>query len=194
MFSFAADNNSSDEEAELDFGPNTSTSNSAGLGSLFGSERHTAASNTKLVYQAPKQPGSGSGSGAETKMRTVEIVQEKEEEKLEVMSNVRSGVKMATAVSAYKYENGGYESLGKLGLAIIGIIQLLPGAALPRQAERRGRGKHRAEVRVQGAAGDGIILFLAKNLKWEMCRITMPILWTRAARAGLCALTLRTSS
>ena len=116
MFSFAADNNSSDEEAELDFGPNTSTSNSAGLGSLFGSERHTAASNTKLVYQAPKQPG----SGAETKMRTVEIVQEKEEEKLEVMSNVRSGVKMATAVSAYKYENGGYESLGKLGLAIIG--------------------------------------------------------------------------
>lgn len=119
MFSFAADNNSSDEEAELDFGPNTSTSNSsAGLGSLFGSERHTAASNSKLVYQAPKQPGSG--SGAETKMRTVEIVQEKEEEKLEVMSNVRSGVKMATAVSAYKYENGGYESLGKLGLAIIG--------------------------------------------------------------------------
>ena len=116
MFSFAADNNSSDEEAELDFGPNTSTSNSAGLGSLFGSERHTAASNSKLVYQAPKQPG----SGAETKMRTVEIVQEKEEEKLEVMSNVRSGVKMATAVSAYKYENGGYESLGKLGLAIIG--------------------------------------------------------------------------
>ena len=116
MFSFAADNNSSDEEAELDFGPNTSTSNSAGLGSLFGSQRHTAASNSKLVYQAPKQPG----SGAETKMRTVEIVQEKEEEKLEVMSNVRSGVKMATAVSAYKYENGGYESLGKLGLAIIG--------------------------------------------------------------------------
>ena len=116
MFSFAADNNSSDEEAELDFGPNTSTSNSAGLGNLFGSERHTAASNSKLVYQAPKQPG----SGAETKMRTVEIVQEKEEEKLEVMSNVRSGVKMATAVSAYKYENGGYESLGKLGLAIIG--------------------------------------------------------------------------
>ena len=116
MFSFAADNNSSDEEAELDFGPNTSTSSSAGLGSLFGSQRHTAASNSKLVYQAPKQPG----SGAETKMRTVEIVQEKEEEKLEVMSNVRSGVKMATAVSAYKYENGGYESLGKLGLAIIG--------------------------------------------------------------------------
>ena len=116
MFSFAADNNSSDEEAELDFGPNTSTSSKAGLGNLFGSERHTAASNTKLVYQAPKQPG----SGAETKMRTVEIVQEKEEEKLEVMSNVRSGVKMATAVSAYKYENGGYESLGKLGLAIIG--------------------------------------------------------------------------
>ena len=69
MFSFAADNNSSDEEAELDFGPNTSTSNSAGLGNLFGSQRHTAASNTKLVYQAPKQPGSG--SGAETKMRTV---------------------------------------------------------------------------------------------------------------------------
>ena len=117
MFSFAADNNSSDEEAELDFGPNTSTSNSsAGLSSLFGSQRHTAASNSKLVYQAPKQPG----SSAETKMRTVEIVQEKEEEKLEVMSNVRSGVKMATAVSAYKYENGGYESLGKLGLAIIG--------------------------------------------------------------------------
>ena len=116
MFSFAANNNSSDEEAELDFSPNTSTSNSAGLGSLFGSQRHTAASNSKLVYQAPKQPG----SGAETKMRTVEIVQEKEEEKLEVMSNVRSGVKMATAVSAYKYENGGYESLGKLGLAIIG--------------------------------------------------------------------------
>ena len=36
------------------------------------------------------------------------------------MSNVKSGVKMATAVSAYKYENNGYESLGKLGLAIIG--------------------------------------------------------------------------
>jgi len=27
---------------------------------------------------------------------------------------------MATAVSAYKYETTGYESLGKLGLAIIG--------------------------------------------------------------------------
>jgi len=54
-------------------------------------------------------------------MRNVEIIQTGAgEERLEVMSNVKSGVKMATAVSAYKYENNGYESLGKLGLAIIG--------------------------------------------------------------------------
>ena len=38
----------------------------------------------------------------------------------EPMTNVHPGVKMATAVSAYKFENNGYKSCGKLGLAIIG--------------------------------------------------------------------------
>ena len=56
-------------------------------------------------------------------MRNVEIVQtentSRQEERLEVMSSVRSGVKMATAVTAYKVETSGYEPLGKMGLAIV---------------------------------------------------------------------------
>jgi hypothetical protein len=36
------------------------------------------------------------------------------------MSNIHAGVKMATAVHVYKFENNGFKSLGKLGLAIIG--------------------------------------------------------------------------
>lgn len=114
MFSFASGDNS-DSEEDLDFTATTAVvrNNSAGLGNIFGraAPSHSAANNSRLQYQAPKAP-----SNKDT-MRNVEIVQE---ERLEVMSNVRSGVKMATAVSAYKYENNGYESLGKLGLAIIG--------------------------------------------------------------------------
>ena len=115
MFSLAGDN-LSDEEDDLDFS-RLAGNNSSGLNNIFGGpqSQHSSASNSKLVYQAPKQP-----SG---QMRNVEIVQTDEvrrEERLDVMSNVSSGVKMATAVSAYRYENSGYESLGKLGLAIIG--------------------------------------------------------------------------
>ena len=117
MFSLAGDN-LSEEEDDLDFtrlGGNTSS----GLNNIFGGSQsqHSSASNSKLVYQAPKQPS------APAEMRNVEIVQTDEvrrEERLDVMSNVSSGVKMATAVSAYRYETNGYESLGKLGLAIIG--------------------------------------------------------------------------
>merc|ERR1712227_452168 len=114
----------SESDEELDFTTAAANRNrNTGLGNLFGrtDSSHSAASNSKLIYQAPKQPSRG-------EMRNVEIVQTEErvggsdvkEERLEVMSNVRAGVKMATAVSAYKYENNGYESLGKLGLAIIG--------------------------------------------------------------------------
>ena len=110
MFSFAGDNSESEEE--LDFSSATRNNSSGGLDNIFGRPSQSSSSNSKLVYQAPKQPSNNRGE-----MRNVEIVQE---ERLEVMSNVRSGVKMATAVSAYKYENTGYESLGKLGLAIIG--------------------------------------------------------------------------
>ena len=119
MFSFAADNHSDSEEEELDFS-SAARNKGAGLGNIFGgtSQSHQAESNSALVYQAPKQPGK------EGEMRNVEIVQteniNRQEERLEVMSSVRSGVKMATAVSAYKYESSGYESLGKMGLAIIG--------------------------------------------------------------------------
>ena len=38
---------------------------------------------------------------------------------------MQPGVKMATAVSAYKFENNGYQSAGKLGLAIIGRDSLI---------------------------------------------------------------------
>ena len=119
MFSFAADNHSDSEEEELDFS-SVARNKGAGLGNIFGgtSQNHKAESNSALVYQAPKQPV------REGEMRNVEIVQaentNRQEERLEVMSSVRSGVKMATAVSAYKYESSGYESLGKMGLAIIG--------------------------------------------------------------------------
>ena len=119
MFSFAADNHSDSEEEELDFS-SVARNKGAGLGNIFGGtiQNHKAESNSALVYQAPKQPV------REGEMRNVEIVQaeniNREEERLEVMSSVRSGVKMATAVSAYKYESSGYESLGKMGLAIIG--------------------------------------------------------------------------
>merc|ERR1719297_226930 len=123
MFSFATENNSESDE-ELDFtSAAANRSRNTGLGNLFGKtdSSHSAASNSKLIYQAPKQPVKG-------EMRNVEIVRTEDridggdvkEERLEVMSNVRAGVKMATAVSAYKSENNGYESLGKLGLAIIG--------------------------------------------------------------------------
>ena len=116
MFSLTGD--LSEDEEDLDF-RSVSGKNSSGLTSLFGQSQgqHNSANNSKLVYQAPKQPS------GRPEMRNVEIVQTDEvrrEERLDVMSNVSSGVKMATAVSAYRYEGGGYESLGKLGLAIIG--------------------------------------------------------------------------
>ena len=94
MFNFAADNQSDSEEEELDF--SETRNKGAGLGNIFGgtSLTHKAESNAALVYQAPKQPRDD--------MRNVEIVQsDRAEERLEVMSSVRSGVKMATAVSAY---------------------------------------------------------------------------------------------
>ena len=122
MFSFATENNS-DSDEELDF-TTVNRNTNTGLGNIFGKTDpgNSAANNSKLTYQAPKQPVRG-------EMRNVEIVQTEEriagggeakEERLEVMSNVRAGVKMCTAVSAYKYENNAFESLGKLGLAIIG--------------------------------------------------------------------------
>ena len=117
MFSLTGDN-LSEEEDDLDFSRVGGGNNSSGLNNIFGESQsqHSSASNSRLVYQAPKQPSS-------REMRNVEIVQTDEvrrEERLDVMSSVSSGVKMATAVSAYRYENSGYESLGKLGLAIIG--------------------------------------------------------------------------
>ena len=39
----------------------------------------------------------------------------------EPMTNDHPGVKMATAVNAFKFENNGFKPLGRLGLAIIGI-------------------------------------------------------------------------
>jgi len=115
MFSLTGDN-ISDEEEELDF---SSVQTKSGLTSIFGGTQaqHNSSNNSKLVYQAPKQPT------VRTEMRNVEIVQTGEarrEERVDVMSSVSSGVKMATIVSAYRYGGGGYESLGKLGLAIIG--------------------------------------------------------------------------
>ena len=118
MFSLTGDKELSEEEDDLDFS-RAAGSLSSGLNNIFGGSQtpHSSASNSRLIYQAPKQPSS------REEMRNVEIVQTEEvrrEERLEVMSSVSSGVKMATAVSAYRYENNGYESLGKLGLAIIG--------------------------------------------------------------------------
>ena len=51
---------------------------------------------------------------------------EKEEKNKELvgfepMTNVHPGVKMATAVNAFKFENNGFKPLGRLGLAIIGL-------------------------------------------------------------------------
>ena len=117
MFSLTGDKDISEEEDDLDFSRPIGNNQSSGLNNIFGGgqTQHSSASNSKLVYQAPKQPS--------REMRNVEIVQTEEvrrEERLDVMSNVSSGVKMATAVSAYRYESSGYESLGKLGLAIIG--------------------------------------------------------------------------
>ena len=115
MFSFAAENQSDSEEEELDFS-SVARNKGTGIGNIFGgsSKPHKAESNSALVYQAPKQPGK------EGEMRIEIQTENRQEERLEVMSSVRSGVKMATAVSVYKYESSGYESLGKMGLAIIG--------------------------------------------------------------------------
>jgi len=117
MFSYEGDNS----DDELDFTPISNTG--GGLGNVFGSrpQSHSAKNNSKLTYKPPKQPSEGQNEASE--YRNVEIKQIndiKTEESLELMSNIRPGVKMATAVSAYKYENNGFESLGKLGLAIIG--------------------------------------------------------------------------
>ena len=117
MFSYEGDNS----DDELDFTPISSTG--GGLGNVFGSrpQSHSAINNSKLTYKPPKQPYEGKNEASE--YRNVEIKQMKDiksEESLELMSNIRPGVKMATAVSAYKFENNGFESLGKLGLAIIG--------------------------------------------------------------------------
>eukprot|EP00092_Neocalanus_flemingeri_P000420 GFUD01000448.1.p1 GENE.GFUD01000448.1~~GFUD01000448.1.p1 ORF type:complete len:654 (+),score=170.01 GFUD01000448.1:222-2183(+) len=116
MFSLEGEN--SDED--LDFTPVAKTG--PGLGGVFSTHQqsHTASSNTKLTYKPPKQPQQGRD---ESEPRNIEIKQTNEkstEESFEPMSNIRPGVKMATAVSAYKFENNGFESLGKLGLAIIG--------------------------------------------------------------------------
>jgi hypothetical protein len=52
--------------------------------------------------------------------------EEKEEKNKELvggfepMTNVHPGVKMATAVNAFRFENNGFKPLGRLGLAIIG--------------------------------------------------------------------------
>lgn len=118
MFSLEGENS----DDELDFTPISKPG--AGLGSAFGSrpQSHEAVNNSKLTYKPPKQPARGR-DGEESEYRNVEIKQTKDkgsEESFEPMSNIRPGVKMATAVSAYKYENNGFESLGKLGLAIIG--------------------------------------------------------------------------
>lgn len=118
MFSLEGENS----DDELDFTPISKPG--AGLGNVFGSrtQSHEAVNNSKLTYKPPKQPTRG-GDGEESEYRNVEIKQTNEkrsEESFEPMSNIRPGVKMATAVSAYKYENNGFESLGKLGLAIIG--------------------------------------------------------------------------
>jgi len=118
MFSYEGDNS----EDELDFTPISSTG--GGLGSVFGSrpQSHSAINNSKLTYKPPKQPSEGQ-NGEVSEFRNVEIKQVNDkntEESLELMSNIRPGVKMATAVSAYRFENNGFESLGKLGLAIIG--------------------------------------------------------------------------
>jgi len=118
MFSLEGENS----DDELDFTPISKTG--AGLGSVFGSrpQSHAAVNNSKLTYKPPKQPSQGT-NGEETEYRNVEIRQTNDkntEESFEPMSNIRPGVKMATAVSAYKFENNGFESLGKLGLAIIG--------------------------------------------------------------------------
>jgi len=95
-----------------------------GLGSVFTAHQqsHTSSNNSKLTYRPPKQPQQGQ-NGTESETRNIEIKQIKEnssEESFEPMSNVHPAVKMATAVSAYKFENNGFVSLGKLGLAIIG--------------------------------------------------------------------------
>jgi len=118
MFSLEGEN--SDED--LDFTPMIKTG--SGLGNVFVTHQqsHTASNNSQLTYKPPKQPNRGI-AGEDREPINVEIKQIKEknsEESFEPMSNIRPGVKMATAVSAYKFENNGFESLGKLGLAIIG--------------------------------------------------------------------------
>ena len=83
MFSLTGDN-ISDEEEELDF---SSVQTKSGLTSIFGGTQaqHNSSNNSKLVYQAPKQPT------VRTEMRNVEIVQTGEarrEERVDVMSSV----------------------------------------------------------------------------------------------------------
>jgi len=118
MFTLEGDNS----DDELDFTPITKPG--GGLGNVFGANppTHASANNAKLTYKPPKQPVQGTDT-QKSEYRNIEIKQTtvaKDEDNFELMSNIRPGVKMATAVSAYKFENNGFESLGKLGLAIIG--------------------------------------------------------------------------
>ena len=66
-------------------------------------------------------PAGGSGGlGAVFSPPPARAEQQREAERLEVMSSVRPGVRMATAVTAYRAAADGNKPEGKLGLAIIG--------------------------------------------------------------------------
>jgi len=113
-----------DDDSDFEF----PTGKPASLASLFGSSKKSGKNETGntsvLKYQAPKQP-SNRTQAAISQDEPVQMAKniekkEQDEAEFEPMCNVRPGVKMATAVVAYKYENNAFKPVGKLGLAIIG--------------------------------------------------------------------------
>ena len=87
MFSFTSADNNSESEEELDF---SGTKINSELGNIFArSQTHSSSSNSKLMYQAPKQPNKNNSNSNQVntkgEMRNVEIIQTGTgEERLEV--------------------------------------------------------------------------------------------------------------
>ena len=107
MFSFTSADNNSESEEELDF---SGTKINSELGNIFArSQTHSSSSNSKLMYQAPKQPNNNSNSNqinTKGEMRNVEIIQTGAgEERLEV--RVVDGVIFVFLINK-QIENGNF--------------------------------------------------------------------------------------
>ena len=108
MFSFTSADNNSESEEELDF---SGTKINSELGNIFArSQTHSSSSNSKLMYQAPKQPNNNNSNSNQIntkgEMRNVEIIQTGTgEERLEV--RVVDGVIFVFLINK-QIENGNF--------------------------------------------------------------------------------------